>query len=150
VIPGDKPRSVFTRPALLSGGALSRIARKGKLPMPIEVRSSALTDRDVAELKARHLACSHLIKGSQDAIIRLRNRAAAAPVGADMVAAHRATEILEEVVGSWCETLSILRSVLNRTTSPNSLTRQRLELDQNVFNDESRRRGVESPDAGGS
>jgi hypothetical protein len=117
------------------------------MPMSIGVRSSALTDQEVAELKAKHLACSHLIKGSQDAIIRLRDQTARAPEGADTAAAYRATEILEEVVGSWCETLSILRLALDRTYSRNSLHLERLLPDKSVFMNEFRFGSLDSPDA---
>jgi hypothetical protein len=115
--------------------------------MTIGVRSSALTAQEVAELKARHLACSHLIKGSQDAIIRLRNQTSNAPKGADLRTANRATEILEEVVGSWCETLSILRSALSRTTPLDSLLPQRSDLVQSVFDHASRLPSVNAPEA---
>ena len=112
--------------------------------MYIGVRPSALTDQDVAELKARHLACSHLIKGSQDAIIRLRNRTASTPEEADLSLECRATEILEDVVGSWCETLSILRSALNGISSQRSARWQRAELDQSVFTRGSRPPSVDA------
>src|SRR6266511_91311 len=88
--------------------------------MPTQSRSSALTDREIAELKAHHLACSHLAKGCQDAIIRFREKAAEAGQDQQAGTAYRTIEILEEVLASWCDTLSILRSALNQTSSRNA------------------------------
>ena len=110
--------------------------------MPMDGRSSTLTDQEVAELKARHLACSHLVKGCQDAIIRFRERTAEGEQGQQASSAHRAIEILEEVLGSWCDTLSILRSALNRTSSRTAAYDQRLEVIPGVFKNESSQRGA--------
>jgi hypothetical protein len=80
--------------------------------------SPRLNREELAELKAHHLACSHLIKGCQDATIRLRgDRAAELRVaGQQQGIEHRAVEILEDVLGSWCETLSVLRANLNQSS----------------------------------
>ena len=78
----------------------------------------SLTHAELAELKAHHLACSHLIKGCQDATIRLRNgevdQGKHDPHQADVE--FRAVEILEHILDSWCETLSILRANLKEST----------------------------------
>jgi hypothetical protein len=150
VLPDVTPSRALSHPDPLNGGALFALRRERETPMYIGVRPSALTDKDVAELKARHLACSHLIKGSQDAIIRLRDQTAGAPGRTDVSTAHRATEILEDVVGSWCETLSMLRSALNRTSSHHFLPSRTLAHNESVFEDESRLRSGKSPDAGRS
>jgi hypothetical protein len=70
----------------------------------------ALTEEEAAELKAHHLACRQLVRGCQDAIFRLRGQAGG-DAEADAVS-HRATEIMEGILNSWCETLSVLRSAL--------------------------------------
>jgi hypothetical protein len=88
--------------------------------MPTQSRSSALTDQEIAELKAQHLACSHLVKGCQDAIIRFREKTAEQGQDLQAGATYRTIEILEEVLASWCDTLSILRSALNQTSSRNA------------------------------
>ncbi len=113
--------------------------------MPMDGRSYALTDQEVAELKARHLACSHLVKGCQDAIIRFRETAEGQQ-GRQASTAHRAIEILEEALGSWCDTLSILRSARNRTSSRTAAYDQRLEVIPGVFKNESSRRGAAALD----
>jgi len=115
--------------------------------MPIDGRLSALTDQEVAELKAHHLACSHLVKGCQDAIIRFREKTAEVQQGQQASTAHRAIEILEEVLGSWCDTLSILRSALNRTSSRTAAFDERFELIPGVFKNESSRQGAAAFDA---
>lgn len=80
--------------------------------------SSRLNRAELAELKAHHLACSHLIKGCQDATIRLRrDRAAELRAAAQHQSVeYRAIEILEDVLGSWCQTLSVLRANLNQSS----------------------------------
>jgi hypothetical protein len=100
--------------------------------------SSRLNREEVAELKAHHLACSHLIKGCQDATIRLRHdradelRADAQGLGVE----YRAIEILEDVLGSWCETLSVLRANLNRSSPGDIAAWQRPTQVQDVFSSE--------------
>jgi hypothetical protein len=95
-----------------------------------------LSTEDIAELKAHHLACSHLIKGCQDAVIRLRAGETARTTEADLAeeVTYRAVSILEHILDSWCETASILRASLNQpndalqslwqppTIEPNSFT----------------------------
>jgi hypothetical protein len=72
----------------------------------------SLSQAEAAELKAHHLACSQLVRGCQDAILKLRDDAA----HSDTVS-YRAVEIMEAVLDSWCETLSILRSAMGQTPS---------------------------------
>jgi len=115
--------------------------------MPMQGRSSALTDQEVAELKAHHLACSHLVKGCQDAIITFRKKTANESRAQHASTAYRAVEILEEVLGSWCDTLSILRSALSPTSPRDAAYDHRLELIAGVFENESSRPGAASVDA---
>jgi hypothetical protein len=76
--------------------------------------SSSLNPEELAELKAHHLACSHLIRGCQDATIRLRGGKSGGPdIEAQADVEFRAVEILEHILASWCETLFILRANLN-------------------------------------
>jgi hypothetical protein len=70
----------------------------------------ALSEEEAAELKAHHLACRQLVRGCQDAIFRLRGQAGG-NTESDAVS-YRATEIMEEILNSWCETLSVLRAAL--------------------------------------
>ncbi len=115
--------------------------------MPMKGRSSALTDQEVAELKAHHLACSHLVKGCQDAIITFRKKTANESQVQHASTAYRAIEILEEVLGSWCDTLSILRSAVSPTSPRDAAYDQRLELIAGVFKNESSRPRAASVDA---
>ena len=89
--------------------------------------SPRLNRQDLAELKAHHLACSHLIKGCQDAAIRLRRDRAAElrAAGQHQGVEYRAVEILEEVLGSWCETLSVLHANLGRSSLGDAAAWQR-------------------------
>ena len=90
--------------------------------MPSRVNPPSFTVKEVRELKAHQLACSHLIKGCQDAVIRLRRAGAPGATAHDREALElRAVEILEDVLGSWCETLSILRATLNQSAAPESM-----------------------------
>jgi hypothetical protein len=77
--------------------------------------SPRLNRQELAELKAHHVACSHLIKGCQDATIRLRRDCASKAGVADeqQELELRAVEILEEMLDSWCNTLSVLRANLD-------------------------------------
>lgn len=75
---------------------------------------SALTEKEAAELKAHHLACSQLVRGCQDAIIRFRSQAG--DVEKEGVS-FRTIEIMESILDSWCETLAILRSALHRDSA---------------------------------
>lgn len=74
-----------------------------------------LTEEEAAELKAHHLACSQLVRGCQDAIFRFRSQAGR-DIDLDGVS-FRTVEIMEGILDSWCETLSILRSALNRDSA---------------------------------
>jgi len=131
-----------------SGRRLTRLEHQGKgKPVSIEGRSSALTKQEVAELKARHLACSHLVKGCQDAIISFRAKTASPSAGQEASAGYRAIEILEEVLGSWCDTLSILRSALNQTSSRKAASDRRFELIPGVLKNESSRQGADTANA---
>lgn len=76
----------------------------------------ALNDLEVGELKAHHLACSHLVRGCQDAIFRYRDSAADSDAEAAKLS-HRTVEILEDVLASWCETVSMLRSALDHASA---------------------------------
>lgn len=98
---------------------------------------STLTQQEVAELKARRLACSYLVKGCQDAIFDFRTKAVGIPDAEQARAANRTIEILEEALGSWCETLSILRTALNRTSSHEAAGLQRPQSYPGVFMNES-------------
>lgn len=89
----------------------------------------AITEQEAAELKAHHLACSHLVKGCQQAIFQFRKQA---PSGGDeetLRLAQRTIEILEDTLQCWCETLSIVRSALERATTHD----QGLELDLDEY-----------------
>jgi hypothetical protein len=70
---------------------------------------------EVAELKAHHLACTQLVRGCQDAIFRFRSQAGGGIVSDDV--SYRTIEIMEGILDSWCETVSILRSALDRDSS---------------------------------
>ena len=70
----------------------------------------ALTEKEAAELKAHHLACAHLVRGCQDAIFRFRSQAGGG-IQSDNVS-FRTIEIMEGVLESWCDTLSVLRLAL--------------------------------------
>lgn len=96
--------------------------------------SPRLNREELAELKAHHLACSHLIKGCQDATIRLRrDRAAELRVaGQQQGIEYRAVEILEDVLGSWCETLSVLRANLDQSSLADVAAWQRLTGEPSV------------------
>jgi hypothetical protein len=72
----------------------------------------ALRENEAAELKAHHLACSQLVRGCQDAIFRFRSQCGS-DIESDRVS-FRTIEIMESVLDSWCETVSILRSALHR------------------------------------
>jgi hypothetical protein len=72
--------------------------------------STSLSREDAAELKAHHLACSQLVRGCQDAVLRLRGHDDDT-ADSDAVS-YRAVEIMESVLASWCETLSVLRSAM--------------------------------------
>src|SRR2546426_6901920 len=90
-----------------SGRWLARLEHQGKgKPVSIESRSSALTKQEVAELKARHLACSHLVKGCQDAIISFRDKTVSQSAGREANAAAPASHTLAAEVGCWCATPS--------------------------------------------
>lgn len=80
--------------------------------MPSVTFPYALTEKETAELKAHHLACGHLVRGCQDAIFRFRSQAGGG-IQSDSVS-FRTIEIMESVLQSWCETLSILRLALDR------------------------------------
>ena len=112
-------------------------------------RLPALAGQQIVELKAQHLACSHLVKGCQDAIIRFRETTATEDQAQEANAAPRAIEILEEVLGSWCDTLSILHSALYRTSSANVPRDRRLEFIPGVLGNEPSRQGA-AVDASGS
>jgi len=75
----------------------------------------ALREKETAELKAHHLACSQLVRGCQDAIFRFRSQAGGAIESDDV--SFRTIEIMEGILDSWCETLSILRSALDQDSS---------------------------------
>jgi hypothetical protein len=72
----------------------------------------ALREKEAAELKAHHLACSQLVRGCQDAIFRFRSQSGG-DIESDSVS-YRTIEIMESILDSWCETVSILRSALDR------------------------------------
>jgi hypothetical protein len=94
----------------------------------------SLTPRELNELKAHHMACSHLIKGCQDAAIRLRRLAPSTSDAEQLAVELRAVEILEQVLGSWCETLSVLRANLAQPPLPLDPALPRwLANDRNVF-----------------
>lgn len=96
--------------------------------------SPRLNREELVELKAHHLACSHLIKGCQDATIRLRrDRASELSAAGDQSSEYRAVEILEDVLGSWCETLSVLRANLNQSSPGDVAIWQRPAPEPNVF-----------------
>ena len=97
-----------------------------------------LNREELAELKAHHLACSHLIKGCQDATIRLRrDRAAELRVAVQHQGIeYRAVEILEDVLGSWCETLSVLRANLNQDSPADGPAWQKPAREPSVLSDE--------------
>lgn len=100
--------------------------------------SPRLSREELTELKAHHLACSHLIKGCQDATIRLRRDRAAElrAAGQHQGIEYRAVEILEDMLGSWCETLSVLRVNLSRFSPGDMAARQRPSSEPKVFSDE--------------
>ena len=100
--------------------------------------SPRLNREELAELKAHHLACSHLIKGCQDATIRLRrDRAAELRVAdAHQGIEYRAVEILEDVLGSWCETLSVLRANLSQPSLGDVAVWQTPAREPSVFSEE--------------
>jgi hypothetical protein len=85
--------------------------------------SPHLNPEELAELKAHHLACSHLIKGCQDATIKLRReRAGQLTVSyPEYTVEFRAIQILEDVLASWCATLGVLHTNLNQS-SPSYVT----------------------------
>lgn len=99
-----------------------------------------LTDNELSELKARHLACSLLIRGCQAAILDYRKKAGNA---GEQQARHeqRVIDVLEEVLQAWCETLSVLRSVLNQTSARRALSGRRNETAVAVFTGEPAKRG---------
>jgi hypothetical protein len=70
---------------------------------------------EASELKAHHLACSQLVRGCQEAIFRFRNQAGDAIATDDV--SIRTIEIMEGILGSWCDTVSILRSALDQDSS---------------------------------
>lgn len=76
----------------------------------------ALTIQETAELKAHHLACSHLVRGCQEAIFEFRTQAATGD-DASLRLAERTIEILEGVLETWCETLAVVHSALGRDSS---------------------------------
>jgi len=100
--------------------------------------SPRLNREELAELKAHHLACSHLIKGCQDGTIRLRrDRDAELRVnGQHQGIEFRAVEILEDVLDSWCETLSVLRANLNQSSPGDMAAWQRPAREPSVFSEE--------------
>jgi hypothetical protein len=90
----------------------------------------SFTVREVRELKAHQLACSHLIKGCQDAVIRLRQAGAPGASERDREALEfRAVEILEDVLGSWCDTLSILRATMDPSSRFPGVQRRQTPID---------------------
>jgi len=97
--------------------------------MPSATFPYALTEKETAELKAHHLACGHLVRGCQDAIFRFRSQAGGG-IQSDSVS-FRTIEIMEGVLESWCETLSILRLALNR----DSLQEEPYQFDAGVYQD---------------
>jgi hypothetical protein len=80
--------------------------------------SPQLNPDEFAELKAHHLACSHLIKGCQDATIKLRRERAdqLTVVYPEDTVEFRAIQILEDVLATWCETLGVLHTNLNQSS----------------------------------
>ena len=100
--------------------------------------SPRLNREELAELKAHHLACSHLIKGCQDATIRLRRDRAAAlsASGQHHGIEYRALEILEDMLSSWCETLSVLRANLNQPSTGDGAAWQRPARPPSPLSDE--------------
>ena len=100
--------------------------------------SPHLNREELAELKAHHLACSHLIKGCQDGTIRLRRDHASElrVAGQHQGIEYRAVEILEDVLGSWCETLSVLRANLSQSSPGDMAAWQRPASEPSVFSEE--------------
>ena len=98
---------------------------------------SRLSAEEIAELKAHHLACSHLVKGCQDATIKLRrDRAVQLIAHPHDSVEYRAVEILEHVLGAWCETISIIRASLNQSSSGEVAVWQKPAPWPSVFSDE--------------
>jgi hypothetical protein len=115
---------VFAAPLML--------ARERGKPMSKPIVTLALNDLEVAELKAHHLACSHLVRGCQDAVFRFREAAAGGDTDASRLA-HRTVEILEDVLASWCETVSMLRSALDHASSQGMRREASTQSDANAL-----------------
>ncbi len=142
VVP-DRDKRRFVHMSVDRAGAPGRVllAREKEMPMSSPVRPLALSDQDVAELKSRHLACSLLVKGCQTAIFDFRERAArGTATDQQALAAHRTVEILEDILESWCNTLSVLRSALNQTSAQRMAAGQWLEVNPGVHERTSRPR----------
>jgi len=139
VLDRDDRRFVHTSSSRAGAARRFPLARERGLPMSSLMIPSSLTHQEVAELKARRLACSYLVKGCQDAIFDFREKAAGMAGAEQARAAQRTIEILEDALGSWCETLSILYSALNPTSSQTAAGEQSLEAYPGVFMNESSR-----------
>jgi hypothetical protein len=97
----------------------------------------AFSENEVAELKARHLACRQLILGCQDAVFRFRAQAGL-DSESDAVSV-RALEIMEGILNSWCETLSVLRTVLGQDYSRNGTQGVSFGMEREIAAEDSRR-----------
>ena len=106
--------------------------------MPAVTLSNVFTRKEIAELKAHHLACSQLVRGCQDAIFRFRRETGVDLDGGSI--SFRTVEILEDILNSWCETLSILRSALDHGSSRG----EPYGLAANVYPDLDAKKGVET------
>lgn len=103
--------------------------------MSSSVHTLGLRERDIAELKARYLACSLLVRGCQAAVFDFREKAGSADERVSR-SQQRVIEVLETVLESWCETLSVLRSVLNQTSAQTLAGGQWSEANTGVFTNE--------------
>ena len=94
------------RHSVARGGFNRLLAADRVRPERSKPMSPRLNRQELAELKAHHLACSHLVKGCQDAAIRLR-RDRAAELGAD--GQHHALEYRARRSWKTCSALGATR-----------------------------------------
>jgi predicted glycosyl hydrolase (DUF1957 family) len=62
------------------------------------------------ELRAEHVACTHLVRGCEDALARLASEWLEADSLEEEAMNARAAEILNEVLDDWREALQMLRT----------------------------------------
>jgi len=78
--------------------------------MSCECWPRGLSRREREELRAQEIASIYLVKGCERALADLRCNLTESEEPRDLRIALRASQILEDILGSWAETLAVLRA----------------------------------------